>query len=246
MKSDFYDSSKRANIYNSIFIFKIISMAVAIILTIALTVLFFRDRALFKENLNGRVPAFFICVAVCLIVFIISIIMDFYIIHKTVSIGKRLNKLAYIDHLTGLPNRYSCDLLIESFNNPERLPGTGFLLMQISNLNKVNASEGHKNGNYLISEFSAILEDVSEGYGYVGRNGGNEYIVLLEDCDSTKADLFLLELTKRIHGYNEMNVGIPLEVRYSRVLNCDENKEKISDIISLGYKKIREMPLTLA
>ncbi|RKM62028.1 GGDEF domain-containing protein [Butyrivibrio sp. CB08] len=246
MKSDFYNWSKRANVYNSIFIYKVVTLVVAVVLTIAMTILFFRDRAIFKENLNGQVPVFFICTGICLILFIISIIIDFYIIRRTVSIGKRLNKLAYIDHLTGLPNRYSCDLLIESFNNPERLPKTGFFLIQISNLGAINSSEGHKNGNYLISEFATIIEDVSENYGYVGRNGGNEYIVLLDDCDSTKADMFLLELTKRIHGYNEMNVGTPLEVHYSRVLNCDEKKEKISEIISLGYKKIREMPLTLA
>ena len=246
MKPDFYASSKRTNIYNSIFIYKVISMAVAIVLTLALGYLFHRDKALLKEYNNGRSSAFFIGVAVCLVVFVISIAIDFYILHRTISIGKRLNKLAYIDHLTGLPNRYSCDLLLESFNNPQRLPKTGFFLMQLSNLHNINASEGHKNGNYLISEFSSILEDVSENYGFVGRNGGNEYIILLEDCDSTKADLFLLDLTKRIHGFNEMNLSAPIEVFYSRVLNCDENKEKISEIISLGYQKIREMPLTLS
>ncbi len=246
MKPDFYASSKRTNIYNSIYIYKVISLAVAIVLTLVLSVLFQRDKALLKEYTNGRTSAFIVAAGVSLVIYIVSIIIDFYIIHKTVSIGKRLNSLAYIDHLTGLPNRYSCDLLLESFNNPEKLPATGFFLMQLSNLHNINSSEGHKNGNFLISEFSCILEDVSENYGYVGRNGGNEFIILLEDCDSTKADMFLLELTKRIHGFNEMNLGAPIEIHYSRVLNCNENKEKVSEIVSLGYRKIREMPLTLS
>ena len=246
MKPEFYNTSKRANIYNSIFIYKVVSLAVAVVMAIVLTVLFIRDRALYKEFTDTHPTAFFIVVAICLVVFVLSIIIDFFILHHTISIGRRLNNLAFLDHLTGLPNRYSCDLLIESFNNEEQLPDTGFFLMQIANLGNINVNEGHKNGNYLISEFSSILEDVAEGYGYVGRNGGNEYIVLLEDCDSDKADKFLSELTKRIQGYNELNVGAPLEVRYSRVLNRDENKEKISDIISLGYGKIREMPLTLS
>ena len=154
--------------------------------------------------------------------------------------------MAYLDHLTGLPNRYSCDLLIESFNNPQRLPMAGFMLMKLGNLDSTNDENGHDNGNWLISEFSTILEDVSANFGYVGRNGGNEFIILIENCDSTAADMFLLELTKRIHGYNEMNVGTPIEVAYSKVLNCDENVENISDLISLGYKKIREMPLKLS
>ena len=245
MKPEFYNTSKRANVYNSIFIYKIISLIVAVVLAVTLAVLFIRDKALYKEFTDSHPTAFFIVVAIFLAVYILSIVIDFFILHHTVSIRRRLNNLAFLDHLTGLPNRYSCDLLIESFNDEEHLPDTGFFLMQISNLGNINVNEGHKNGNYLISEFSSILEDVAEAYGYVGRNGGNEFIVLLEDCDHDKADRFLSELSKRIRGYNDLNVGAPLEVRYSKVLNKEANKEKISEIISLGYQKIREMPLAL-
>ena len=71
-------------------------------------------------------------------------------------------------------------------------------------------------------------------------------MVLMDNCDSTKADMFLMDLTKRIHGYNEMNVGDPLEIAYSRCLNCDEHKDKISDLISLGYVRLREIPQILS
>ncbi len=249
MKAEFYDRSKRANIYNTIYIYKILSLIVLVALTVTLTVLFFKDRAKLEELEKVEevdVPAFLVLVAVCLMLFIISILLDFYILRRTASIGRHLNKMAYIDRLTGLPNRFSCDLLIDSFNSPERLPGAGFILMQISNLRKINDKEGHDNGNWLISEFCSILEDVSEAYGYAGRNGGNEFILLIDECDSTAADLFLADLTKRIHGYNEMNVGAPLEVAYARVLNCDEHKEKMSEIVSLGYKKIHQEPQVLS
>ena len=245
MKPDFYSISKRVNIYNSIFIYKIVSIVILTVITVVLAVLFYRDKALFHQISDASTPAFFYVVALCLILFSISIVIDLSILGRTASIGRRLNKLAYIDHLTGLPNRYSCDLLIETFNIPERIPGVGFILMQISNLHNVNASDGHTGGNWLISEFSSMLEDVSEDYGYIGRNGGNEFIILMEDCDSTNADMFLSALAKRIHGYNELNVGNPLEVTYAKVLNCDEHKEKISELISMGYQKIRENPQTL-
>jgi diguanylate cyclase (GGDEF)-like protein len=246
MKPDFYDTSKRANVYNSIYIYKVFSLVLLGILAIILTILFHKDKEIFHQISSASTPAFFIGVGVCLILFAISIVIDFHILTQTASIGRRLNKLAYLDHLTGLPNRYSCDLLIESFNNPERLPNAGFMLMKIGNLDSINSATGHDNGNWLISEFCAILEDVSERYGYVGRNGGNEFIILIENCDSTVADMFLLDLSKRINGYNEMNVGAPIELTYSRVLNQDEHKEKISELISLGYQKIREMPQTLS
>ncbi len=246
MKPEFYDSSKRANVYNSIYLYKVISIVCLIILTITLSIVYFKDRAYFKEAMGTQPTAFMILVAVCIGLFGLTIILDFYILSRTASIGRRLNKMAYIDHLTGLPNRYSCDLLINSFNTPERLSGAGFVLMQISNLYSINEDTGHEKGNWLITEFSSILEDVSEDYGYAGRNSGNEFILLIENCDSTAIEMFLLNLTRRIRGYNELNLGSPMEVSYSKVLNSDEHKESISELISLGYKKLREMPQTLS
>jgi diguanylate cyclase (GGDEF)-like protein len=246
MKSEFYDKSKRAHIYSSIFIYKVASLIILLIMTVILAVLFHKDKAMYHEKIGEQTPAIFFVMAACLILFVLSILFDFYILKRTTSIGSHLNQLAYIDKLTGLPNRYSCDLLINSYNDPERLRNSGFILLKINNLAAVNADNGHDNGNFLISEFCSILEDVTSEYGYVGRNGGNEFLVLMDDCDSTKADMFLLDLTKRIHGYNEMNVGTPLEVAYSRLINQDEKAEKISDLISKGYQKIREAPQILS
>jgi diguanylate cyclase (GGDEF)-like protein len=246
MKSEFYDKRKRSDVYGSIYKYKLVSLCILIALAFLLIFLMVRDRAIISEFSKYAAPSFLIVVGVCIIFFILSILLDFYILNRTVSIGKRLTKLAYIDKLTGLPNRYSCDILIDSFADAERLQKAGFILMQIKNLNAVNADSGHDNGNYLIAEFCAFLEEVAENYGYVGRNGGNEFIVLLENCDSTSADMFLLDLTKRIHGYNEMNVGTPLEVSYARVLNIDEHKESISELVSAGYRKLRSMPQTLS
>ncbi len=246
MKTEFYDRSKRANLYNSIFIYKSISLLLLVIMSIVLAVLFHAERPYLTAASGGRTTPFLIAVAICIILFIISSVLDFIILFRTMSIGTKLNTLAFIDHLTGLPNRHSCDLLIKSFSSPERLKNAGFILMQISNLGSINKEDGHTGGNWLISEFSNILEDVSENYGYIGRNGGNEFIMLMDDCDSSRADMFLGKLRERIHGYNEMNVGAMLEVTYSEVLNCDEHMEQISDLISLGYKKIRETPLKLS
>jgi diguanylate cyclase (GGDEF)-like protein len=246
MKPDFYDRSKRAHIYNSIYIYKVVSLVILAFLTALLGVLFHKYKALFHEMYDGGTPIIFIVMATAIVLFVFSILLDFYVLGKTASIGRHLNRLAYLDKLTGLPNRYSCDLLIESFNAPNRLPTAGFLLFRINNLVSVNSDTGHDIGNFLIAEFCSMLEDISQEYGYVGRNGGNEFIVLMDDCDSTKLDMFLMDLTKRIHGYNELNVGAPLIVAYSKALNFDEKMEKISDLISLGYTRLKETPQILS
>ncbi|WP_029230692.1 GGDEF domain-containing protein [Butyrivibrio sp. VCB2006] len=249
MTPEIYNKSKRSNIYGSIYIYKIISLVVVVILTITMAVTFFVEKAKMRasdDSYAPPTPTVFYIMAVCIILFLISILLDFYILHRTVSIGRHLNRLAYIDKLTGIPNRYSCDLLFDSFNNTQMLPSAGFLILKINNLVTINNDKSHNNGNFLISEFSSILEDVSQEYGYAGRNGGNEFVVIMENCDSTKLEMFLMDLTKRIRGYNEMNVGDPLEVAYARALNQDEHKEKISELISLGYRRLNEMPQILS
>ena len=241
MKADFYTKSKRTNIYNSIFIYKVVSLFVLLLITVMLAYIVNKNKEFLSKTgwLIGLVT-------VSIILFAISFIIDFYILKRTASIGERLNKMAYLDRLTGLPNRYSCDLLFETFNDSDKLENAGFILMKINDLYNVNSKKGHAQGNDLIAEFCYILEDVGESYGYVGRNGGNEFILLMEDCDSNNADMFLMDLTKRLHGYNELGVGSPIEIAYARVLNSDEKVTRISELISKAYKKLKDAPQVLS
>lgn len=246
MKTEFYNKTKRQSIYSSVFIYKIISLCILAVLTCIMAVLFHKYKTMYHEYTDEATPVLFLFMAACLVIFVISIFLDIYILKKTVSIGQRLSKLAYIDKLTGLPNRYSCDLLLDSFSDPSTLEKTGFLLLRLNNLVTINADNGHDNGNHLISAFANILEDTASDYGYAGRNGGNEFVVLMENCDNTKAEMFLMDLTKKLNNYNETNQDNPIEVAYAKALNENEHKEKISELISLGYQRIREIPQILS
>ena len=110
MKPDFYNSSKRTNVYNSVYIYKVISLIVLGVLTVILAFLYHKDKEIFHQISDASTPAFFVVGGICLVLFVSSILFDFYILTKTASIGRHLNKMAYLDHLTGLPNRYSCHL----------------------------------------------------------------------------------------------------------------------------------------
>ena len=102
MKPDYPDKNKRAGIYGSIVVYKIISLVIVIILTVVMTFTFFIEKANFENMEGAPAPTIFIIMAVCIILFIISIVIDFYILHRTVSIGKHLNRLAYIDKLSAI------------------------------------------------------------------------------------------------------------------------------------------------
>ena len=246
MREEFYTRGKRTNLYNSIFMYKSVSLCVLCITAAILTFNCRSDLIKFDFSHNKTSQRLLLSVLIFVLIVFISVVIDFYILKKTTNIGFKLNRLAYLDKLTGLPNRFSCDLLFESFNGTDRLPGVGFIVMRINNLPAVNQSTGHDNGNNLIYEFCYILEDVGEKYGYVGRNGGNEFIIMIENCSDTDCDLFLSDLTKRIRGYNEMAVGTPLEISYAAVLNSEEKKKTMSELISLAYKKLKDIPQILS
>ena len=239
MKPDFYTSSKKSNIYNSIYIYKIISIVVLTILTVVLAVLFSKDKALFHELSNASTPAFFIAVAVCLILFSISIIIDLWILNKTASIGRHLNKLAFIDHLTGLPNRYSCDLMFQNFDTPEHMKNIGCVLMMLDSLKDVNDTHGHETGNHLMADFSDLLSRTGSPYGFVGRNGGNEFLLIIEDCDNSKIDLFLLDFAKNTAAYNEKHPDTPIRISYTSLQNPAAGTDRFFEFITLVYKNFR-------
>ena len=66
------------------------------------------------------------------------------------------------------------------------------ITLDITNLKEINRSYGHLRGNDLIREFSLILQTASSGLCFVGRNGGNEFIALFENCSREKLKTFLV------------------------------------------------------
>ena len=99
MQAEFHDKNARAHIYSSIVVYKIISLVVLIIMTVILSVLFHKDKALYHELAGEKTPLIFFVMAACLILFALSIVFDFYILKRTTSIGAHLNQMAYIDKL---------------------------------------------------------------------------------------------------------------------------------------------------
>ncbi|MBB6218126.1 diguanylate cyclase [Anaerosolibacter carboniphilus] len=93
------------------------------------------------------------------------------------------------DFLTGLNNTRSFDNLLNiSFNrvkeNSEKL---SCLMIDIDHFKKVNDTFGHPVGDVVLREFADILKKNCRNFDIVGRVGGEEFCVLLLDCDRTRS-----------------------------------------------------------
>jgi len=88
------------------------------------------------------------------------------------------------DSLSGLWNHEAIlDLLGRELQRTyRRRTSIGILMVDIDHFKKVNDTYGHLNGDLVLKEVARRIEQAVRPYDWVGRYGGEEFIVLLSDC----------------------------------------------------------------
>ena len=99
---------------------------------------------------------------------------------------ERISRLVNFDPLTALPNRRSMlERLDYAMCRCGRAKGHGAaLLLGLDRFQTVNDILGHHTGDRLLQETARRLCAAVPGAGRVGRVGGDEFLVLLEDLDA--------------------------------------------------------------
>ena len=109
----------------------------------------------------------------------LTTVLDLRQLEKSITDTHSLQKVAYLDSLTGIPNRQSCDIVFEQYENDKDISDLGCALVSISNLALINETLGRERGNALLQQFASVFEKVGDRYGFVGRNGGNEFLIVI-------------------------------------------------------------------
>lgn len=124
-------------------------------------------------------------------IFIMLLILEFsitvivYYVHvvkeymNNITEQRILSILAYTDPLTSINNRTKYEEYLEElvFKKCENISIFSF---DLNNLKKINDSNGHESGDEYIRGFAKTLKKVFETQGFIGRIGGDEFIVILE------------------------------------------------------------------
>ncbi|MCC5857664.1 MAG: EAL domain-containing protein [Ectothiorhodospiraceae bacterium] len=108
-----------------------------------------------------------------------------------VDLEARLERLAYTDSLTGLPNRERfVELLRGSLQQPApESRGLAVLFMDMDGFKEVNDSYGHQAGDHLLMEVARRLRKAVQPPDVVARLGGDEFAMLLCGPTSRKRAL---------------------------------------------------------
>ena len=205
-------------------IFKVIQLSVLVIMSLISIFLLLKPGV--KQYVFSSVEAttLFIMIWLVLIISFIFILVDLRLISSMKSNYHSLYGVAYSDPLSGIPNRFSCDILIEKYVDSKLPSDIGCIMIDITNL----------------PEFSDILFSCSLSLCFVGRNGGNKFLAIFEDCTQDKLNSFLKKVKDRVAFRNKRADAIPIEYRAGCALNSQEHLTNITELIALANKRIYE------
>ena len=113
---------------------------------------------------------------------------------------KTLIQMAYTDALTNIKNRASCEEVFQRYDLSKE-PLT-IINMDLNGFKEINDAYGHAVGDELLMRFANILENTFSDKGFVGRMGGDEFIVILDYRPKEEVEDYLRELLMRVGKAN--------------------------------------------
>jgi diguanylate cyclase (GGDEF)-like protein len=155
----------------------------------------------------------------------------------------RLARLAMFDALTGLPNRTLVeDRLERAVAAQRRNPQTvsALLFADLDDFKRINDNHGHRAGDAVLQGVATRASGAVRDIDSVGRWGGDEMIVLLENAERDK----IPELVERVRGAIESPIdyaGLRLQVGVSiGVAIVPDDGDGVQDLIRRADRRMYE------
>ena len=220
--------------------FKLVQLTILIVL--AVLSFYFLMQPDVKQYIFSSTPAtaLFVVVWIVLLINFIFLLIDFNLISSIKLNYHNLYDVAYSDPLSGIPNRFSCDTIIEKYHDKMLPEDIGCVMIDLSNLPEVNSLYNHTVGNKLLKDFSSILSTAAVSLCFVGRNGGNKFLAIFENCTADKIQTFLDRIEDRVAQHNQAPEAISMEYHTGVALNTEEHLEQITRLIALANNRITE------
>lgn len=122
------------------------------------------------------------------------------------------------DELTGLYNRRGWDMLV--LREEERCRRYGHpacvVSLDLDDLKFYNDTQGYASGDALLIRCSKALKEVTRGSDVVARMGGDEFAMLMVECDYFDAQAMLLRVQETLAGY-DVRASIGMAMRKSGI-----------------------------
>ncbi|WP_270647408.1 HD domain-containing phosphohydrolase [Paeniclostridium hominis] len=167
-------------------------------------------------------------------------------ITEKVELKEKLRKSIYIDSLTGVYNRVYFEKKKEELNNSKYMP-IGIIVGDVNGLKIVNDTFGYLEGDKFLTEIAKMLKSIVSKNDFIFRWGGDEFIILIPNCDESKCEKIINNITNECkkNQFNLIEMSISLGASIKNALNDDiyenlkEAEEKLHRQKFLKEKSIR-------
>lgn len=142
-----------------------------------------------------------------------------------------LHEAATLDKLTGLFNRhYGEKVLLDAHAAAEIDDYPPCILMgDVDHFKAINDRHGHPVGDRVLRDVASILRQAVRASDPIIRWGGEEFLILLRNCDQARGIELAERIRKRIEAHSDEDVG---QVTMSLGLATLSNGESIDQLIA--------------
>lgn len=137
-----------------------------------------------------------------------------------------LEKLAFQDSITGLPNRNEMNRFFENSAGEKNI---GILFIDLDQFKAINDTLGHHVGDGLVQQVGGRLRRfIKPGKQQVFRIGGDEFLVMVKECDRRYAEELadqILQLIKQVYFIdgNELYVTGSIGISIGAIHSSDRS-----------------------
>ena len=130
-----------------------------------------------------------------------------------------LKEMAFRDGLTGLYNhRYFQDIMDHEINRVRRYKKPlSLMLLDLDHFKKINDMFGHLYGDEVLIHFSNLMEHVFRHTDFLFRYGGEEFVVIMNNCSHEGALQALERFRKTVETYQFPSNRVTVSIGYTMI-----------------------------
>lgn len=161
------------------------------------------------------------------------------LLEEKTKLIEKLDQASRTDSLTGLSNRR--DLLEKLNYEAKRFERNkkpfSIILADIDKFKAINDTYGHGGGDYILVEIAKLLTRNARDQDIVSRWGGEEFLILLPETDSSGAKNLAEKYRQIIESHNFKFDGNQISVTMSFGVNMMHHNEDLKNVVKAVIKR---------
>lgn len=164
-------------------------------------------------------------------------------VQSRIKRGRAVHDLVTKDALSGLLNRREslrC-LDVELARGKRQGTPVSVAILDLDHFKKINDNHGHSVGDWVIKFFARSMQKVFRETDIIGRQGGEEFIVIFPDTETEDAHKACKRLSKYI---KENGTELPVQFTYSggiALVSEGEDSKSVLDRSDMALYKAKDM-----